>query len=62
MLTKKGVEKIQEEHQHVIEEKDAALPLNDNDLQESDNQVEAIKYENVGLQGEIYTKDQQIER
>ena len=31
-LAKKGVEKIQEEHQHVIEEKNAALPLINDDL------------------------------
>ena len=33
--------------------------LND-DLQERDNRIQAIQYENVGLQGEIRAKDQQI--
>ena len=32
-LTKKGVKKIQEGHQHVIEEKDAALQGRDNQIQ-----------------------------
>ena len=38
-LTKKGVEKLQEDHQKAIEEQDT--------------RIQAIKYENVGLQGEI---------
>ena len=33
--------------------------LND-DLQERDNRIHAIQYENVSLQGEIRAKDQQI--
>ena len=46
-LTKKGVEKLQEDHQKAIEERDP--------------RIQAIEYENVGLQGEIRTKYQQIE-
>ena len=42
-----------ETHQQTIEEKDAAIALLNNDLQNR-------KYENVGLQGEIRAKDQQI--
>ena len=42
-LTKKGIEKMQEEHQQVIEEKDAALELLANDLQGRDNQIQAIQ-------------------
>ena len=38
-----------------IKEKDAVL-------QERDKQIEAIQYENIGLQGEIRAKDQQIRR
>ena len=51
-LTKKGIRKIQEEHQKVIEEKDAALALLADDLQSRDNQIQAIKYENVALQAQ----------
>ena len=46
-LTKKGVEKLQEDHQKAIEERDTC--------------IQAIEYENVGLQGKIRAKDQQIE-
>ena len=49
-VTKKGMEKIQEEHQQVIEEKDATIALLNDDRNR--------KYENVGLQGEIRAKDQ----
>lgn len=49
-LTKKGVEKIQEEHQLVIDEKDATLALINDDLQERANLIQAIQYENVALQ------------
>ena len=51
-LTKKGIEKMQKEHQQVIEEKDAALALLTDDLQSRDNQIQAIKYENVALQAQ----------
>ena len=34
-----------------IEEKDAALALIQDDLKDCDNQIRAIQYENVGLQG-----------
>ena len=36
-LTKKSVEKIQENHQHVIEKKDAQLALMNDDLQDNEN-------------------------
>ena len=42
-LTKKSVEKIQDEHQQVIEEKDATLALLNDDLKN-------CEYENVALQ------------
>ena len=47
------MENIQEEYQQVIEEEDAAIALFNDDLKISE-------YENVGLQGEIKPKDQQI--
>ena len=51
-FTKKGMEKIQEEHQQAIEEKDATIALLNDDRNR--------EYENVGLQGEIRAKYQQI--
>ena len=48
-LTKKGEGKIQEEHQHVQEEKYAALALINNDLQDRDNQIQAIQHEKVAF-------------
>ena len=45
--------KMKEDHQQAIEEKDAAIALLNDDLQNR-------KYENVGLQGEIRAKDQQL--
>ena len=55
-LTKKGVEKIQENNQHVIEKKDAPLALMNDDLQDHENQIKAIQYENVArqAQGDLY--------
>ena len=44
------VDDLRHEHQHVIEEKDAALALINDDLQDRDNQIQAIQYENVTLQ------------
>ena len=40
------------EHQHVIEEKDATLSLRNDDLQDRDNQIQAIQYKNVALQAQ----------
>ena len=53
------IEEIQEKHQQAIEEKDAALAFLTNDLQDRDNQIQAIQYENVSLQAQrdVY-KDQ----
>ena len=44
--------KMKEEHQQVIEEKDAAIALLSDGLQGRDNQMQAIKYENVALQAQ----------
>ena len=42
--------KMKEDHQQTIEEKDAALALLSDDLQDRGNQIQAIQYENVALQ------------
>ena len=51
--------KMEESHQQAIDEKDAALALVNDGLQEQDNRIQVIQYEKVGLQGEIRAKDQQ---
>ena len=51
--------KMKENHRQAIEEKDAALALLNDGLQERDNRIQVIQYEKVGLQGEIRAKDQQ---
>lgn len=45
-----------------IEEKDTQLTLLNDDLAESQNHVRQLKYKNVGLQGEIRAKNEEIER
>ena len=47
------IKEIQKKHQQAIEEKDATIPLLNDDLKNRE-------YENVGLQGEMRAKDQQI--
>ena len=47
------IEEIQEKYQQSIEEKNATIALLNDDLKNRE-------YENVGLQGEIRGKDQQI--
>ena len=42
--------KMKEDHQQAIEQKDAALPLLKDDQQNHDNQIQAIQYENVASQ------------
>ena len=53
------IEEIQGQHQLAIEEKDAGIALMNDDLQDLDNQIQAVKYENVALQAQrdVY-KDQ----
>ena len=46
----------------VLEEKDSALALLNDDLTERDNYIQALEFNNVGLQGEIRAKDQEIDR
>ena len=48
---------IQEEHQLAIVEHEQAITLLNDDLQERDNQIQAIQYEKVGLRGKIRAKD-----
>ena len=47
------IEEIQGKHQQAVEEKDTTIALLHDDLKNRE-------YENVGLQGEIGAKDQQI--
>ena len=55
----KVIEITNEAHQQTIKDKDAALALLNDDLQNRDNQIQAIQYENMALQaqGDVY-KDQ----
>ena len=68
-LTRKGVEKVVEEHQKAIEEKqraiderDMQIALLDDDLTESQDLVRHLEFHNTGMQGEIRAKDQEIAR
>ena len=58
-LTRKGVEKVAEEHQKAIDEKDMQIALLDDDLAGSQDLVRQLEYNNIGLQGEIRAKDQE---
>ena len=62
MAYQKGIEKIQEEHQQAIKEKDAALALFTDDLQGCDNHIPAIQYENVALQAQRDLYQVQLQR
>ena len=55
----KRIKEMQEKYRQAIEEKDAAIALFNDDLQNRDNQIQAIQYENVTLQAQrdVY-KDQ----
>ena len=50
---------MQEKYRQTIKEKDAAIALLNDDLQNRDNQIQAIQYENMTLQAQrdVY-KDQ----
>ena len=68
-LTRKGVEKVVEEHQKAIEEKqreidekDMQIALLDDDLVLEQEHARQLEYNNTGLQGEIRAKDQEIAR
>ena len=62
LIRQKMVENLRIEHQLAIEEKDAALALLSDDLQDRDNRIQAIEYENIGLQGEIRAYQEQLQR
>ena len=47
-------EEIQEKYWQTIEEKDVAIALLAGDLQDRGNQIQAIQYENLGLQSKIW--------
>ena len=47
-----AIEEIQGQHQQGIEKKDTVIALMNDDLQDRDNQIQAIKYENVALQAQ----------
>ena len=61
-LTRKGVEKIAQEHQKAINEKYMQIALLDDDLTESQDLVRQLEFSNTGMQGEIRAKDQEIGR
>ena len=44
--------KMKEDHQKAMKEKDAALVLVIDDLQDRDNQIQVIQYENLALQAQ----------
>ena len=61
-LTRKGVEKVAEEHQKAIDEKDFEIALLDGDLAGTQDLVRQLEYTNTECQGEIHAKDQEIAR
>ena len=44
--------KMKKDHQQAIEEKDAIIALLADDLQDRNNRIQAIQYENVSLQAQ----------
>ena len=52
-LGRKGVEKLQEEHQIQTEEKDAAFALLNDDLEDGSKQLVDLEHENCELQNEV---------
>ena len=56
------IEEIQGQHQQAIEEKDAVIALMNNDLQDRDNQIQAIKYDNVVLQAQRDVYKEQLQK
>ena len=59
-LTRKGVEKVVEEHQKAIDEKDMQIALLDDNLADVQEHARQLGFNNTGMQGEIRAKDQQI--
>lgn len=56
------MEKTQEEHHQVVEEREQAVALLSDDLQDLEKNIQAIRYKNVGLQGKIKIKYQHFEK
>ena len=54
--------KMKEDHQEAIEEKDSALALLTDNLQGRDNQIQAIQYENAALQAQRDVYQTQLKR
>ena len=61
-LTDKMVDDLRHEHQHIIEEKDAVLAFINDDLQDRENQIQAIQYENVAFQAQRDLYQAQLQR
>ena len=53
---------INEAHQQTIEDKDATLALLNDDLQNRDNQIQAIQYETVALQAQRRAYKDQLQK
>ena len=53
---------MKEDHQQAIEKKDAVIALMNDDLQDCDNQIQAIKYENVALQAQRDVYQAELQR
>ena len=59
----RGVNKLmEEEHQKAIDEKETQLALLSDDLALEQEHARQLEYSNIGLQGEIRAKDQEIAR
>ena len=61
-LVKKGVEKLQEEHQMQIEEKDAAIALLNDDLNAEWHKVQDVNKQLVDLEHENHELQNEVER
>ena len=56
------IEEIQEKLRQAIEEKDALIALLTDDLQDRDNQIQAIQHENVALQAQKDVSKDQLQK
>ena len=54
--------KIHEEHKQAIEEKDSAITLLNDDLQNRNNRIQAIQYENAALQAQRDVYKAEVQR
>ena len=61
-LAKKKKKKMKEPHEQAIEDKDAVITLMNDDLQDHDNQIQAIKYEDVALQAKRDVYQAELQR